>query len=101
MYFTLETLLNHVFEDLRKPKAPNSGLRLAAVQDTVKGMASCGIHGGQVVEAELGRGVVCSEAKAGFRRGRVSSQRCHMCIPSGVGGRHGGIVAVVHERASS
>jgi hypothetical protein len=24
MYFTLETLLNHVFEDLRKPKAPNS-----------------------------------------------------------------------------
>jgi hypothetical protein len=24
MYYTLETLLNHVFEDLRKPKAPNS-----------------------------------------------------------------------------
>jgi hypothetical protein len=24
MYFTPETLLNHVFEDLRKPKAPNS-----------------------------------------------------------------------------
>jgi hypothetical protein len=23
MYFTPETLLNHVFEDLRKPKAPN------------------------------------------------------------------------------
>jgi hypothetical protein len=23
MYYTLETLLNHVFEDLRKPKAPN------------------------------------------------------------------------------
>jgi hypothetical protein len=26
MYYTLETLLNHVFEDLRKPKAPNSSL---------------------------------------------------------------------------
>jgi hypothetical protein len=25
MYFTPETLLNHVFEDLRKPKAPNNG----------------------------------------------------------------------------
>jgi hypothetical protein len=24
MYYTLETLLNHVFEDLRKSKAPNS-----------------------------------------------------------------------------
>jgi hypothetical protein len=24
MYFTPETLLNHVFEDLRKPKAPNN-----------------------------------------------------------------------------
>jgi hypothetical protein len=23
MYFTPETLLNHVFEDLRKPKAPD------------------------------------------------------------------------------
>ena len=23
-HYTLETLLNHVFEDLRKPKAPNS-----------------------------------------------------------------------------
>jgi hypothetical protein len=23
MYFTPKTLLNHVFEDLRKPKAPN------------------------------------------------------------------------------
>jgi hypothetical protein len=26
MYFTPETLLNHVFEDLRKPKAPNNRL---------------------------------------------------------------------------
>jgi hypothetical protein len=26
MYFTPETLLNHVFEDLRKPKAPNNFL---------------------------------------------------------------------------
>jgi hypothetical protein len=25
MYPTPETLLNHVFEDLRKPKAPNNG----------------------------------------------------------------------------
>jgi hypothetical protein len=24
MYYTPETLLNHVFEDLRKPKAPNN-----------------------------------------------------------------------------
>jgi hypothetical protein len=24
MYYTPETLLNYVFEDLRKPKAPNS-----------------------------------------------------------------------------
>jgi hypothetical protein len=24
MYHTPETLLNHIFEDLRKPKAPNS-----------------------------------------------------------------------------
>jgi hypothetical protein len=28
MYFTPETLLNHVFEDLRKPKAPNTLLLL-------------------------------------------------------------------------
>jgi hypothetical protein len=28
MYFTPETLLNHVFEDLRKPKAPNTPLTL-------------------------------------------------------------------------
>jgi hypothetical protein len=26
MYYTPETLLNHVFEDLRKTKAPNSGI---------------------------------------------------------------------------
>jgi hypothetical protein len=26
MYYTPETLLNHVFEDLRKPKAPNTDL---------------------------------------------------------------------------
>jgi hypothetical protein len=25
MYYTPETLLNHVFEDLRKPKVPNIG----------------------------------------------------------------------------
>jgi hypothetical protein len=28
MYFTPETLLSHVFEDLRKPKAPNNQLAL-------------------------------------------------------------------------
>jgi hypothetical protein len=27
MYYTPETLLNHVFEDLRKTKAPNRGNR--------------------------------------------------------------------------
>jgi hypothetical protein len=27
MYYTLETLLNHDFEDLRKPKAPNNPRR--------------------------------------------------------------------------
>jgi hypothetical protein len=26
MYYIPETLLNHVFEDLRKPKAPNNAL---------------------------------------------------------------------------
>jgi hypothetical protein len=25
-YFTWKTLSNHVFEDLQKPKAPNSGI---------------------------------------------------------------------------
>jgi hypothetical protein len=28
MYFTSKTLLNHVFEDLRKPKAPNTHYKL-------------------------------------------------------------------------
>jgi hypothetical protein len=28
MYYTPETLLNHVFEDLRKPKAPNTHLHI-------------------------------------------------------------------------
>jgi hypothetical protein len=27
MYYTPETLLNHVFEDLRKPKAPNTRVK--------------------------------------------------------------------------
>jgi hypothetical protein len=31
MYFTPEMLLNHVFEDLRKPKAPNTGGEVAAL----------------------------------------------------------------------
>jgi hypothetical protein len=31
MYFTPETLLNHVFEDLRKPKAPNTNCELECV----------------------------------------------------------------------
>jgi hypothetical protein len=38
MYFTPETLLNHVFEDLRKPKAPNT------VADT--GFVPIGCSGG-------------------------------------------------------
>jgi hypothetical protein len=28
MYYTLETLLNHVFEDIRKMKAPNIGVTI-------------------------------------------------------------------------
>jgi hypothetical protein len=47
---------------------------LAAVHDTVKGVVFCGIHGGQVAEAGLERGRVCSEAEAGLKRGVVSSQ---------------------------
>jgi hypothetical protein len=31
MYFTLETLLNHVFEDLRKTKAPNSETKMFVI----------------------------------------------------------------------
>jgi hypothetical protein len=49
-------------------------LGLDAVQDTVKGVAFCGIHGEQVAEAGLGRGRVCSEAKADHGQGVVSSQ---------------------------
>jgi hypothetical protein len=37
MYFTPETLLNHVFEDLRKPKAPNNiGILSATEPATIK-----------------------------------------------------------------
>jgi hypothetical protein len=39
IHYTPETLLNHVFEDLRKPKAPNSYL------DTVlRGVPHCGAN---------------------------------------------------------
>jgi hypothetical protein len=37
MYYTPETLLNHVFEDLRKPKAPNmsrGGVRRDTLEQT-------------------------------------------------------------------
>jgi hypothetical protein len=34
MYYTLETLLNHVFEDLRKPKAPNKWCRPSRIQSS-------------------------------------------------------------------
>jgi hypothetical protein len=34
MYHTPETLLNHVFEDLRKPKAPNKGNILIRARPT-------------------------------------------------------------------
>jgi hypothetical protein len=47
-------------------------LGLAVVQDTVKGVAFCGIRRGQV--AEVGRGGVCFEAEAGLGRGVVSSR---------------------------
>jgi hypothetical protein len=50
-------------------------LGLVAVQDTVGGVAFCGIRGEQVAETKLGRGGVCSEAKTGLERGVVSSQR--------------------------
>jgi hypothetical protein len=43
----------------------------AVVQGTVEGVASCG---GQLAEAELGRGGVLSEAEADFGRGRVPSR---------------------------
>jgi hypothetical protein len=35
MYHTPETLLNHVFEDLWKPKAPNIELELLICQNTL------------------------------------------------------------------
>jgi hypothetical protein len=49
-------------------------LGLAAMQDTVEGVAFYGIRGGQVAEAELGRGRVCFEAEANLKRGIVSSR---------------------------
>ena len=48
-------------------------LGLASVQDTVGGVAFCGIRGEQVAETELGQGGVCSEAETGLGRGVVSS----------------------------
>jgi hypothetical protein len=36
MYHTPETLLNHVFEDLRKPKAPNKQVFSATVSETAE-----------------------------------------------------------------
>jgi hypothetical protein len=50
MYFTLETLLNHVFEVLRKPKAPNKYLlmivALSSVQLTLHDTQPIfGVHG--------------------------------------------------------
>jgi hypothetical protein len=37
---------------------------LAAVHDKIKGVAFCGIHGEQVAEAKLGRGVISSRGSA-------------------------------------
>ena len=34
MYFTPKTLLNHVFEDLRKPKAPNTNVSIFCLKQT-------------------------------------------------------------------
>jgi hypothetical protein len=39
MYHAPETLLNHVFEDLQKMKAPNRGLSLLKVLKTVTNMS--------------------------------------------------------------
>jgi hypothetical protein len=52
-------------------------LRHAVVQGIVEGVASYMIRGGgggQLVEAELGRGRVLSEGEADFGRGRVPSR---------------------------
>jgi hypothetical protein len=34
MYYTPETLSNHVFEDLRKPKAPNNHQPFLLIEDS-------------------------------------------------------------------
>jgi hypothetical protein len=36
MYYTPETLSNHVFEDLRKPKAPNNATRVLLFGEDVE-----------------------------------------------------------------
>jgi hypothetical protein len=38
-------------------------LGLVVVQGTIEGVAFCGIRKGQLADAELGRGGVCSEAE--------------------------------------
>jgi hypothetical protein len=72
-HYTLETLLNHVFEDLRKPKAPNRGrtvwtLHLRVSQTPLRyNSLDCPV---------CHRTVWCaSEAKASERNGRL--QRSH------------------------
>jgi hypothetical protein len=57
------------------PKAiAKPDLGLVVVQVRVKGVASCGIHGGHVDEARLRRDGVCFEAEASLGRGTVSSR---------------------------
>jgi hypothetical protein len=51
-----------------------SALGLAIVRGTIGGVASCMICRGQVAEAKLVRGIVCSKAETSFGRGVVSSR---------------------------
>jgi hypothetical protein len=67
------------------------------VRATVEGVASYGIRGEQVAEAELWRGGVCLEAGIDFGRGRVCVREpaCTLIVlyvPSGVDKWPAGIV---------
>jgi hypothetical protein len=81
---------------------PDMGL--GPVQDTVKGVASCGIRGGQVAEVELERDRVFPRLRSASGDAEFLPEGqptlCRLCVPYEVGGRRGGTVAVVHECAS-
>jgi hypothetical protein len=51
-----------------------SALVLAVVRGTIGGVASCRVRRGQVAEAKLVRGGVCSKAETSFGRCVVSSR---------------------------